>query len=51
MKDIKTTLLNILCFILIGTIAQCDCANKLHDIKRELSNIRYELNMLRYNHK
>lgn len=51
MKDIKVTLFNILCFILIGTIAQCDCANKLHDIKRELSDIRYELNMLRYNHK
>lgn len=51
MKDIKFTLFNILCFIMIGTIAQCDCENKLDDINRELSDIRHELNMLRYNHK
>lgn len=35
-------------WIMIGSLAQCESARNLNDIRQELSGIRSELNALRY---
>ena len=35
-------------WVMIGGLAQCESARHLDDIRRELSGIRHELNMMRY---
>ena len=32
----------------IGSLAQCDSERHLNDIRQELSGIKHELNMMRY---
>ena len=38
----------IVIWVMIGGLAQCESARNLDDIRQELSNIRHELNMIRY---
>ena len=35
-------------WMMIGSLARCESAKNLDDIRQELSNIRHELNMMRY---
>ena len=35
-------------WVMIGGLAQCESARNLDDIRRELSGIKHELNMIRY---
>ena len=35
-------------WIMIGGLAQCESASNLDGIRQELSDIRHELNMMRY---
>ena len=35
-------------WLMIGGLAQCESASNLDGIRRELGNIRHELNMIRY---
>ena len=35
-------------WIMIGGFAQCESARHLDDIRRELSGIKHELNLMRY---
>ena len=35
-------------WVMIGGFAQCESARNLDDIRQELSDIKHELNMIRY---
>ena len=35
-------------WVMIGGLAQCDSAERLDDIRQELSGIKHELNLTRY---
>jgi hypothetical protein len=35
-------------WMMIGAFAQCDSAERLDDIRQELSGIKHELNMMNY---
>jgi hypothetical protein len=35
-------------WMVIGSLAQCESARHLNDIRQELSGIKYELNLTRY---
>jgi hypothetical protein len=35
-------------WVMIGGLAQCESASNLDGIRQELSNIRHELNMMKY---
>ena len=46
--DYSVFLAIIAIWVMIGGLAQCESASNLNDIRRELSGIKHELNMLRY---
>ena len=46
--DYSVFLAIIAIWVMIGGLAQCESASNLDGIRQELSNIRYELNMMRY---
>ena len=46
--DYSAFLAIIAIWIIIGGLAQCKSERHLDDIRQELSNIRNELNMMRY---
>ena len=47
-NDYSVFLAIIAIWIIIGGLAQCESASKLDSIRKELCNIRQELNMIRY---
>lgn len=47
-NDYSMFLAIIAIWVMIGGLAQCESARNLDDIRRELSSIRYELNMMKY---
>lgn len=46
--DYSAFLAIIAIWIMVGGFSQCESAKNLDDIRKELSNIRHELNMMRY---
>lgn len=46
--DYNAFLAIIAIWMMVGGIAQCESAMNLDDIRRELSDIRHELNLMRY---
>ena len=46
--DYSVFLAIIAIWVMIGGLAQFESASNLDGIRQELSNIRYELNMMRY---
>ena len=46
--DYSVFLAIIAVWVMIGGISQCESARNLDSIRQELSNIRNELNMMRY---
>ena len=46
--DYSTFLAIIAIWMVIGSLAQCESARHLDDIRQELSGIKHELNMIRY---
>ena len=47
-NDYSVFLAIIAIYVMVGGFAQCESAKNLDDIRQELSNIRHELNMMRY---
>ena len=46
--DYSVFLAIIATWVMIGGLAQCDSAERLDDIRQELSGIKHELNLTRY---
>jgi hypothetical protein len=46
--DYSMSLAIIAIWMVIGSLAQCDSAKHLDDIRQELSGIKHELNLTRY---
>ena len=46
--DYSVFLAIIAIYVMIGGLAQCESAERLDDIRQELSGIKYELNLTRY---
>jgi hypothetical protein len=46
--DYSAFLAIIAIWIMVGGFSQCESAKNLDSIRQELSNIRHELNMMRY---
>lgn len=46
--DYSVFLATIAMWVMMGGLAQCESARNLDSIRQELSNIRHELNMMRY---
>jgi hypothetical protein len=46
--DYSMSLAIIAIWMVIGSLAQCDSAERLDDIRQELRGIKHELNMMRY---
>lgn len=46
--DYSIYLFVIAIWMVVGTLAQCESARNLDDIRKELSGIKHELNMIRY---
>ena len=46
--DYSVFLAIIAIWIMVGGFAQCESASNLDSIRQELSDIRHELNMMRY---
>ena len=47
-KDYSTYFAIMAMWLMLGCLAQCESARNLDSIRQELSNIRHELNMMRY---
>jgi hypothetical protein len=47
-RDYGVYLAIIAIWVMIGGLAQCESARNLDSIRQELSDIRYELKMMRY---
>ena len=47
-NDHSTFLAIIAIWMVIGSLAQCESARHLDDIRQELRGVKYELNMIRY---
>lgn len=46
--DYTVFLFFIVLWLIIGGMAQCQSADELNDIKHEISDIRHDLNMMKY---
>ena len=46
--DYSVFLAIIAIYVMIGGLAQCESAERLDDIRQELSGIKHELNLTRY---
>ena len=47
-NDYSIYLASIAIFVMIGGFAQCESANNLDRIRQELSDIKHEINMMKY---
>ena len=47
-RDYGIYLAIIATWVMIGGLVQCESARNLDDIRKELSGIRHELNMMKY---